>query len=151
MNLKISDPLDVPRLSGEHKPLRLPRLPRPGRPSEERRKLRTDHAGQALTHALNGAANRADLDAVLVVDDFGMLVSSNDTNFDLEMLAAVTPIVARGEAIAKVKHLGISRDFSVRTVQVLGETLHVAGLGGQACLRQRGVVSGAEAAARILA
>ncbi len=106
---------------------------------------------EALIMALNGAADRAELDAVLITDDFGLLVSSNETTLDLQMLAAVTPIVARGEAVAKIKRCGDPRYLSVRTLRVLGETLHVAALGADWPTRQRGVLASAAAAERILA
>lgn len=132
------------------KPLRLPRLPRPGRPDQERRQARSAHAAHALSLALNGAATKSGLDAVVITDDFGMMVSSSDTELDLGMLAAVTPIIARGGAIARIRRGGERRDLSVQTVHILGETLHIAALGGERAQRQRSAAAIAAAATRIL-
>jgi hypothetical protein len=151
MQLHMSDENEQQPQPSERKPLRLPRLPRPGRPSEERRKQRSANVADALAMALDGAVDQGELDAVVVTDDFGMVVSSNHTELDIGMLAAVTPIVARGRAIARIKRSGERRDLSVRTVSVLGETLHVAALGGERASRQRGAALSAAAVSRILA
>jgi hypothetical protein len=132
-------------------PLRLRPLPHPRRPLEERRKTRPQGTFDALKRALNAAVARGDLDAVLITDDKGMLVSASDTALDLSMLAAVTPFVARGHVVANVKRGGKPRELAVRTVEVLGETLHVALLGGSPEARAAEVAVSAAATQRILA
>jgi hypothetical protein len=99
----------------------------------------------ALTSASEGT-----LDALLIADDQGMLVSHGRTDLDLEMLAAVTPIVARGRAKASIKRNGQARELTVKSIKVQDETLHVAALGGDASARALGLMRSVAAARRIL-
>ncbi|MFO7567803.1 MAG: hypothetical protein R6X02_34505 [Enhygromyxa sp.] len=99
--------------------------------------------------ALSAAAEG--LDVVLIADDSGMLVASSHTPLDLEMLAAITPIVSRGRAKANVKRNGEQRELSVKSIRVLDETLHIAALGGDASARALGLMRTVTAARRILA
>lgn len=131
--------------------LRLRPLPRPSRPSQERRRRRSDNAGEALELALTCAARRGDLTAVLVVDDQGMLVAQSETDLDLAMLAAVTPIVGRGKAIPRVRRGDEPLDMSVDTLELLGEVLYVAAIGGNHRTRVREVAGSVAAARRIMA
>ena len=131
--------------------LRLRPLPRPGLPNQERRRQRSTHAGEALELALSSAARRGQLDAVLVVDEQGMLVAKSDTDLDLTMLAAVTPIVGRGKAVPRVRRGGEPLEMSVDTLELLGEVLYVAALGGNHRTRTREVAGTVAAARRIMA
>jgi len=131
--------------------LRLRPLPRPGLPHQERRRQRSTNAGEALELALTYAARRGELDAVLVVDEHGMLVAKSDTDLDLTMLAAVTPIVGRGKAIPRVRRSGEPLDMSVDIIELLGEVLYVAALGGTHRNRAREVAGSMAAARRIMA
>jgi hypothetical protein len=101
--------------------------------------------------ALTCAASRGGCDAEMVADDKGMLVSNSNTPLDLEMLAAVTPIVARGEARASIKRGGRARELAVDSIEVLGEVLHVAVLGGADDSRITELSRTLAAARRILA
>jgi hypothetical protein len=130
-------------------PLRVSPLPHPGR-IVEKRKNRTHRAGDALEMALSAAAKTGELDVVLIADDSGMLVASSHTPLDLEMLAAITPIVSRGRAKANIKRNGQNRELSVKSIRVLDETLHVAALGGDSQGRALGVMRSVTAARRIL-
>jgi nitrogen fixation/metabolism regulation signal transduction histidine kinase len=132
-------------------PLRLRPLPKPVGRKVDRRINRSDNASTALQLALTTAARRAQLDAVLIVDDHGMLVAQSDTTLDLTMLAAVTPIVGRGKAVPRVRRDGENRGMSVRTIECEGELLYVAGVGGQLFERRREVDMSAAATRRILA
>lgn len=105
---------------------------------------------EALELALSGAADRGALDAVLLADKDGMLVAKSSTRLDLAMLAAVTPIVGRGKALANIKRNGRNVEFTVRPVAVGDEVLYIGALGGTFGARQREVVTGAAAARRIL-
>jgi hypothetical protein len=131
--------------------LRLRPLPRPGRPSYERRRKRSESAAEALELALTAAAVRGSLDAVVMVDDGGMIVAQSHTDLDLSMLAAVTPIVGRGKAIPKIKRGGEARELSVDTFELHDELLYVAVLGGTRRTRQRELLGTRAAASRILA
>lgn len=132
-------------------PLRLPPAPRPpGRPLFERRRSRPTDTSAALVSAFDHAAQRAELDVLIVTDEAGILVSSSTTELDLAMLAAVTPLVARGSARASVKRDGAEREYSVRSIKVLGETLYVGALGGKFGPRERELATTASAARRIL-
>ena len=101
--------------------------------------------------ALTSSAQRGACDAVLLADDEGMLVCKSKTGLDLEMLAAVTPIVARGEARATIKRAGETRELAVETVELLGERLHVAVLGGHSEARKIELRRTLAATKRILA
>ncbi|MCX4240509.1 hypothetical protein [Paraliomyxa miuraensis] len=138
-------------MNAVHEPLRLRPLPRPGRPYYERRRRRSSNTAEALELALTHAANRGRLDAVLVVDEQGMLVAKSDTSLDLSMLAAVTPIVGRGKAIPRIRRNGESRDMSVDVLELMGEVLYVAALGGSYRMRAREVAGTIAATKRILA
>jgi hypothetical protein len=131
-------------------PLRLPRLPHPRRPLVERRQNRPKDTASALIAAFDHAVARADLDALIVTDEAGILVSNNTTELDLTMLAAVTPLVARGTAKAMIRRDGAPLEFSVRAVEVLGETLYVGALGGNFSNRERELAASTQAARRIL-
>ena len=131
-------------------PHRITPLPRPGR-RPERRKQRSSSTAEALELALSAAADNGELDVVLIADDFGMLVASNKTDLELDMLAAITPIVSRGRAKASVKRNGEERELCVKSIRVLGETLHVAALGGDCSSRALSVMRSVTAARRILA
>lgn len=131
-------------------PLRVPPLPRPGRPLFERRRDRPNETAAALISAFDHAARRGELDVLIVTDEAGILVSSSTTELDLSMLAAVTPLVARGTAKANVKRDGTEREYSVRSIKVLGETLYVGALGGKFGPRERELATTASAAKRIL-
>lgn len=135
--------------SSARTPFRVTPLPRPGRVIE-RRKKRSSKAADALEMALSAAADGGNLDVVLISDDSGMLVASSHTPLDLEMLAAITPIVSRGRAKANVKRNGEQRELSVKAIRVFDETLHVAALGGDAQARALGVMRSVTAARRIL-
>ena len=130
-------------------PLRLQPLPRPGR-FAERRKQRSASCADALELALSSAADGGALDVILVADDFGMLVASSQTDLELDMLAAITPIVSRGKARASIKRNGEQRELSVKSIRVQDETLHVAALGGDASARAMGVMRCVTATRRIL-
>ena len=131
-------------------PLRLPPLPRPGRPLFERRRNRPDDTASALVSAFDHAVQRAELDVLIVTDESGILVSNSTTELDLAMLAAVTPLVARGAARTNVRRDGVEREYSVRSIKVLGETLFVGALGGNFGPRERGLATSANATRRIL-
>lgn len=131
--------------------LRLRPLPRPGRPSFERRRNRSENAADALELALSSAARRGALDAVLIVDDEGLLVAHSDTDLPLEMLAAVTPIVGRGKAVPRIRRDGEMRELTVDTMELHDELLYVAALGGDRRSRRREVHGSMAATRRILA
>ncbi len=117
----------------------------------ERRVNRPADIPSALACAFDHAVARADLDVLLVADEFGTVVANNTTHLDLQELAAVTPIVGRGRALATVRRQGRERELSVRSMHVLGETLYVAALGGDdARHRDREVVNSIAATRRIL-
>lgn len=118
---------------------------------EERRRLRSNGAATALQHALDHAASRAELDVLMLADDHGLVVCNSQTGLDLRMLAAVTPMVARGRVNASIKRRGEDRQLSVRSIELQGETFHVAALGGQFGAREREIAASVAAARRILA
>jgi len=132
-------------------PFRLEPLPRPEPFTSDRRTNRSVCPAIALELALDRAARRAELDVVLIVDDEGMLVSQSPTPHDLTMLAAVTPIVGRGKAVPRVFRGGERRDMTVRPMELHGDILYVAAIGGSMAKRIREVKASVAAAKRILA
>jgi hypothetical protein len=132
-------------------PFRVRPLPRKGGPIHDRRKRRSASSAVAMELALTSAAVRGQLEAVILVDDDGMLVSRNRTGLDLSMLAAVTPIVARGQAVPRIKRDGRSLDLSVSALELAGEKFYVAVLGGTFGDRRRELDDSVAAAQRILA
>jgi hypothetical protein len=132
-------------------PFRVRPLPRKGGPIHDRRKRRSASAAVAMELALSSAAARGRFEAVILVDDDGMLVSRNRTPLDLSMLAAVTPIVARGQAVPRIKREGKPLDLSVSALELSGETFYVAVLGGSFGDRRRELDESISAARRILA
>lgn len=135
----------------EPSPLRLRPLPRPARPSHERRRERSSNAADALELALSHSARRGALDAVLVVDDAGMIVANSETELELEMLAAVTPIIGRGQAVPRIRRDGELRELTVDTMELHDELLYVAVLGSDRRTRRRELRSTLAATRRILA
>lgn len=131
--------------------LEINKLPRPAAHGIERRHNRSESTAEALELALTSAANRAQLDALLLVDDAGLVVSQNHSSIDLSMLAAVTPIIGRGKALPRIKRGGEKREMSVRPLDFEGEVLYVAAVGGDTSSRNREVGSTIAAAKRILA
>lgn len=131
-------------------PFRVRPLPRPHRSHQERRHHRSEHAGTALQLALNAATRRSGLDVMMLVDDTGMLIGSSTTALDLSMVAAVTPIVGRGRAVPKISREGRKREMSVRPLQLQGEMVYVAAVGGNYNGRRRELAGGCAAATRIL-
>ena len=131
--------------------LRLTKLPKPQRGNTDRRINRSENCADALELALSSSASRANLDAVLLVDDTGLLISHNCTSLDLTMLAAVTPIIGRGKALPRIKRNGEKRDLSVCELEVDGDVLYVAALGGDSNSRRRELGRSLRAAQRILA
>ncbi len=105
----------------------------------------------AIELAFTCAAERAGLDVVLLVDDAGMLVAGSRTSLDLSMLAAVTPIVGRGQAIPRIKRDGKPRDMSVAPICLGGEQFYLAVVGGHLRERRRELGESVAAATRILA
>ncbi len=131
--------------------LRIAKLPKPQRGHADRRVNRSEHVADALELALTSSAARGNLDAVLVVDDSGLLIGTSETGLDLSMLAAVTPIVGRGKAVPRIKRNGEKREMTVQQLEFEGEVLYVAALGGDNSGRQRELGRSLAAAKRILA
>lgn len=132
-------------------PFRVRPLPRPGVAVHDRRRRRSHSAAVAIELALTSAAARGGLDVVLVVDDAGMLVAKSRTALDLTLLAAITPIVGRGQAVPRIKKDGVPRDMAVSVVELCGERFYVAAVGGRYMSRARELSESTLAAQRILA
>lgn len=138
-------------MTPENPRFRVRPLPRPDGVHGDRRRRRSTSAAVAIELALTTAAIRGGLEAVLVVDDDGLLVARSRSAVDLSMLAAVTPIVGRGQAMPRIKRDGRSLDLSVTTVELAGERLYVAALGGRYADRRRELTDSVAATQRILA
>lgn len=138
-------------MQAESSSFRVRRLPRPGRHAIDRRRNRSEDAGTAITLAYSCSAQRAGLDVMLLVDEAGMVVAQSRTDLDLSMLAAVTPIVGRGQATPRIRRDGRKREMSVRSIELLGERMYVAAVGGDIFARNREMHRSLAATQRILA
>ncbi len=138
-------------MTPEHSRFRVRPLPRPDGVHGDRRRQRSNFAAQAIELALTSAAGRGGLEALLVVDDDGLLVAQSRCPIDLSMLAAVTPIVGRGQATPRIKRDGRALDLSVEPIDLMGDRFYVAALGGRYLDRRRELAGSAAAAQRILA
>ena len=63
----------------------------------------------------------------------------------------MTPIVGRGKAVPRIKRNGEKREMSVCELEIDGDVLYVAALGGDSSSRQRELGRSLRAAQRILA
>lgn len=79
-----------------------------------------------------------------------MLVAKSRTALDLTLLAAITPIVGRGQAVPRIKKDGVPRDMAVQVVELAGERFYVAAVGGKYMTRARELGESKLAAQRIL-
>jgi hypothetical protein len=131
-------------------PFRVQPLPRPHKGKPDRRRARTGDPRDALELALTISVGRGSLDALILADEFGGLVAKGETRIDLEMLAAVTPLVGRGQAMAKIRRNGEERDLTVEAVTLCNEVFYVAAVGGENRSRRREVAASCAAARRIL-
>ena len=125
-------------------PLRLPPLPRPGRPLFERRRHRPDDTASALVSAFDHAVQRAELDVLIVTDESGILVSNSTTELDLAMLAAVTPLVARGSARANVRRDVPEAVMIADMFLAEGVLVRTRGRGGQILREERAHPDGSD-------
>lgn len=117
---------------------------------QERRRFRSEAAGDAVEMALNWSVARGSLKAIVVSDEKGMAVCSSCCDLDLTPVAAVLPIVARGQATARITREGQLFPVSVRELQLGDETLFVGALGGTDHMREHEVVRSLQAIQRIL-
>ena len=131
-------------------PFRVRPLPRPGRPSVERRRRRAAGSADALALALDRARRRGGLDVLMVADRDGLVFAHSSTRLDLSMLAAVIPLVSRRCVRVRVRRRGNPKGLTVRALNVRDEILYVAGLGGSSQSRAREVTLGSAAVRRIL-
>jgi hypothetical protein len=138
-------------MTPENPRFRVRPLPRPDGVHGDRRKRRSASAALAIELALTSAAFRGGLEALLVVDDDGLLVARSRCPIDLSMLAAVTPIVGRGQAVPRIKREGRPLDLSVEPIELGGERFYVAALGGGYSDRRRELAGSIAATQRILA
>ena len=123
---------------------------RPRWPVYERRRVRTDAAGDAMEMALNWSVARGELEAIVVVDEKGMLVCQSRSDVDLAPVAAVLPIVSRGQVRARITRSGLPCEMSVERFQLGGEEMYLGVLGGSSEARTREARQSLEAAQRIL-
>lgn len=93
--------------------------------SYERRQLRSENPGPALTLWLQGVARREGLDELVLADAEGFLVASAGNHPKAETLAAVAPLPdASAHFQREFPHLVLQ----VRTIEVAGDSFFICAL-----------------------
>lgn len=123
---------------------------RPQWPAHERRCVRTDAAGEAVELALTWAVARGELVAIVMADSDGLVVCSSRTDVDLSSVAAVLPLVDKGQMNARVSHHGQAFPIVVRRFEIRGEPFYLGVLGGSPETRRQEAERSVAAAIRIL-
>ena len=73
-------------------------------PLEDRRNLRSERLGEALTFLLHACRDRGRFDALVVCDDAGLLVAhASDLDLDVEEMAAALPDPTRRRKLGAVR------------------------------------------------
>ena len=96
----------------------------------ERRMTRSEDPYKALCHQLEYTRNRGGLDALVLAMRNGLLVASAGDNTVCEELGAVAPLMCRSVLAMRMPDLLQKADVVVRSLQLNGEVLYIAGLGG---------------------
>lgn len=119
-------------------------------PIHERRCVRTDAAGEAMELALTWSVARGELVAIVMGDSEGMVVCHSRSDVDLAEVAAILPLVDRGNEVARVSHFGQGFPIVVRRFELRDETFFMGVLGGSEQTREQEADRAVSAAIRIL-
>jgi hypothetical protein len=117
-------------------------------PSIERRQARSENTLVALTRLLEGARRAAELEAIAVGDELGLLVAGAGAAELCDELAAVAPLNLAANDTVPTRLDILSRRTEVRRLAVDGFEILISGRGGDLSL---GLSRAADGCARILA
>ena len=98
-------------------------------PKLERRQARSENTQLALTRLLEAARRSAELEALVLGDELGLLVAGAGAADLCDELAAVAPLFGSGKACPKAgsAHVGLGTD--VRRLAIDGCELFISGRG----------------------
>lgn len=97
-------------------------------PLEDRRNLRSDRPGDALTFLLHACRDRGRFEALVVADDAGLLVAhASSLAMDVEEIAAALPEPARRRRVAGLRTTRFDID---------GQIVYVGAVGGDRDTRE---------------
>ncbi len=96
----------------------------------ERRARRSEQPGTALRFQLEHTREQGRLEALVLADETGLVVSEAGDPAVCAELAAVAPWMQRSPLGMPMPPLLRGADVHVRTVNVHGVSLHLAGIGG---------------------
>ncbi len=97
---------------------------------EERRGRRSSARHEALRYQLEAARDRGRLEALVLADDGGILVSSAGESGVCEELAAIGPLMARAPLGMPLPPLLRGGEVAVRPIHLHGQDLFLVALGG---------------------
>lgn len=99
-------------------------------PLEERRSRRSTHRNLALGFQLEHVRDRGRLEALVLADDDGLVLSTAGDNAVCRELAAIAPLLARSALGMPLPPLLRGAEVAVRIVHVHGQPLYLASVGG---------------------
>lgn len=99
-------------------------------PLEERRTRRSTHRELALGFQLEHVRDRARLEALVLADDDGLVLSACGDAAVCRELAAIAPLMVRSALGMPLPPLLRGAEIAVRIVHVHGQPLYLASIGG---------------------
>ncbi len=99
-------------------------------PLEERRSRRSTHRDLALGFQLEHVRDRGRLEALVLADDDGLVLSTAGDSAVCRELAAIAPLLARTALGMPLPPMLRGAEVAVRIVHVHGQPLYLASVGG---------------------
>ncbi len=99
-------------------------------PLEERRSRRSTHRDLALTFQLEHVRDRARLEALVLADDDGLVLSAAGDGAVCRELAALAPLMAKSVMGIPLPPMLRGAEVAVRIVHVHDQPLYLASVGG---------------------
>ena len=96
---------------------------------QERRTKRSDDRREALQYLVETVADRSEVRALVLMDDYGRIVAGMGMPWDLVGLSRLARPVARREPCVDVGDVARTSDVTSRAFAVGGATLYFAALG----------------------
>ena len=97
---------------------------------EDRRQRRSSDRQTALRYQLDHIRDRGRIEALVVVDDQGIVVASSGEDGVCEELGAVAPLMSRSPLGMPLSPLLTGGEVAVRPLELQGQRLFLACLGG---------------------
>ncbi len=99
-------------------------------PLEERRSRRSSHRDLALTFQLEHVRDRGRLEALVLADDDGLILSAVGDNTVCRELGAIAPLMAKSILGIPLPPMLRGAEVAVRIVHVHDQPLYLASVGG---------------------